>query len=239
MALLEAGQTPGMMDKILGYGQNGANGGVYQNSGFLSPALSAVGTGLNAWMGMKSLGLAEDQFDFQKESWEKNFAMMQDQYNRKLNNRRASRMIQGGQSQADIDSIANHYDSGAKNVGAYQGGGAPSTLPGYNTVGYTGDVGTSTNPAQGGGYSGSDFNNIISNPASAAIPVNTMNSAGMVAANTPYANQQPANAYIDNTNVDPKGEVVKSRRRVKSNGGAADSAVAGVSDGQGTQQPVQ
>ncbi len=102
-----------------GGNMKGPNGSTMQSSGFMSPIMSGIGTGLNAWGGMKALGLAEDQFDFQKDSWEKNFAMMQDQYNRSLNNRRSSRAITGYETKAERDAIANHYDTGSGDPGQF------------------------------------------------------------------------------------------------------------------------
>ncbi len=202
----------GWGDKILPYNVTDGKGGIVQNSGFASPALSVIGAGINAWGGMKALGLAEDQFDFQKDSWEKNFAMMQDQYYRKLNDRRASRATYGDMSQDEKNNIANHYDSGAQNVGAYPG----ATSSGFNNglVGPTQANANMMDQATGGA------------PYSANAAQSMMNAS-------PYTQ---GSAYVDNTAVDQGGEIRRARKK-RANNGVADSAVAGVAGNQGTVAP--
>lgn len=103
----------------------GANGAETFNQGWLSPAISAIGSGFGAYTGLKGLGLAEENLDFQKDSWQQNFAMMQDQYYRKLNNRRANALITDGMSQAELQGLQSHYDSGTNMEGvSYQPGGS-------------------------------------------------------------------------------------------------------------------
>jgi hypothetical protein len=55
-------------------------------------ALSA-GTGLfNAYMGMKQYGLFKDQLNFQKNSFERNFAAQRDSVNTQLEDRQKARV---------------------------------------------------------------------------------------------------------------------------------------------------
>ena len=86
----------------------------------LSGFNSLVGTGsslANLYLGFKGYGLAKDQFDFQKDSFNRNFAMMQDQYYRKLNKQRSNaEFINGGYQNGDA--IRNYYDSGTNLEGA-------------------------------------------------------------------------------------------------------------------------
>ncbi len=199
-------------NKWTGGNMKGPNGSTMQSSGFVGPAQSVLGAGINIWGGMKALGLAEDQFDFQKDSWEKNFAMMQDQYYRKLNDRRASRATYGDMSQDEKNNIANHYDSGAQNVGAYPG----ATSSGFNNglVGPTQANANMMDQATGGA------------PYSANAAQSMMNAS-------PYAQDS---AYVDNTAVDQGGEIRRARKK-RANNGVADSAVAGVAGNQGTTEP--
>ncbi|MCP3675891.1 MAG: hypothetical protein GY829_15690, partial [Gammaproteobacteria bacterium] len=49
------------------------NGVVTENQGFLGPVFDGLGAVSNIYFGMKGLDLAEEQFDFQKEAFEKNY----------------------------------------------------------------------------------------------------------------------------------------------------------------------
>lgn len=118
------GESVNWMDKLLGYNTVGEGGALAQNSGFAAPIMSGIGTGINAWMGNKALGLAEDQFDFQKDSFNKNYEMMLDQYNRGLNNTRLQRQVSQNPN-ATMDerqAMGAYYDTGANQTTPY---GAP------------------------------------------------------------------------------------------------------------------
>jgi len=118
-SILKPNQDPSMVQSLLGYTTQADNGALASNSGLLNPIVSALGTGIGLYQGFKQLGIAEDDLAFRKDSWKKNFAMMQDQYNRQLNDRRASRLINYGTTQAEAMDIVNHFDSGTPVNGAY------------------------------------------------------------------------------------------------------------------------
>ena len=113
-------------NSMFGGSTKDALGNVTKSGGWVSPLTSMVGTGVNAYMGMKNLGLAEDELDFKKDSWERNFAMMQDQYYRKLNNRRANAAMASG---ADWKESMDFYDSGQNLDGGYTGAMNPNDNP--------------------------------------------------------------------------------------------------------------
>ena len=91
------------------------------DNGYLGTGAGILNAGINAYTGIKGLGLAQDQFDFQKDAWAKNFAMMQDQYYRKLNKDRANRAYYGMSTEdraGKAQEIENFYDSGTNMQGA-------------------------------------------------------------------------------------------------------------------------
>ena len=53
-------------------------GGMQQ--GWMSPVTSAIGTGVNALMGMKQMGMAKDQMAFQKNAWQEQFNMQKSEF---------------------------------------------------------------------------------------------------------------------------------------------------------------
>lgn len=67
---------PTFLDGLLGTGQPGSQGwGI--------PALGAA-TGLaQSWLGFQNLGLAQEQFDFQKNAYDKQFTMQKEEYDRR------------------------------------------------------------------------------------------------------------------------------------------------------------
>jgi len=89
------------------------------SGGWGSPLISGLGTAANAWLGMKGLGMAEESLDFQKDSFNRNFAMQQDQYYRSLNDKRILGNVSENMSTQDMANLRNHYDSGANLEGAY------------------------------------------------------------------------------------------------------------------------
>ena len=99
-----------------GTGAFGLSNNTWGNIGTMGSIASVAG---NWIMGNKALDQAQEKFDFQKDSWEKQFAMMQDQYYRKLNNRRANRYATKEMSGAERISLDEHYDSGANLDGDY------------------------------------------------------------------------------------------------------------------------
>lgn len=115
-----------MKNVSTGIGSESAFGDLFGNAlssstqqGWLSPAISGLSAIGQGYLGYKQLGLAEDKYETQKDQWERMFAMSQDEYYRKLNNRRASAeqgnlyANQGNVSADQRMEIANKYDTGA------------------------------------------------------------------------------------------------------------------------------
>ncbi len=191
-----AAQSP-FMKSMLGGSEQDKFGNKSSTGGWLSPLTSAIGTGVNAYMGMKGLGLAEESLDFQKDSWEKNFAMMQDQYYRKLNSKRSINATYGMDNIEDRRNVWNHYDSGTNLEGAYRPG--PTVAAGQANSALQAGAATPEMAAQMMGKTG------------------MYNNGGVAGANTsgftaPMASepQTASSAAIRNTNVGPDG-----KRRVK------------------------
>lgn len=60
------------------------NGG---QQGIASPLIGAIGTGANVFMGMKQIGMANDQLAFQKNSWQEQFNMQKSEFDYAKNRR--------------------------------------------------------------------------------------------------------------------------------------------------------
>ena len=126
-------------------------------SGFLGGldigVLGGIANTAASWMmGNKQLDHAQEQFDFQKESWEKRFAMMQDQYYRKINNRRAGRYLDEGMSESDRRNLGEYYDTGANQSNPYPGASEPAQGSFHNSgfVGPTNQNASMMDQATGG-----------------------------------------------------------------------------------------
>lgn len=75
-------QSPGMFSNQSMFG--GAN-----NTGWLTGGLGAA-TGLaQSWLGFENLGLAKDQFNFQKDAYQEQFSMQKEEYDRRRSERDA------------------------------------------------------------------------------------------------------------------------------------------------------
>ncbi|WP_210474006.1 hypothetical protein [Vibrio crassostreae] len=73
-----------------------ADGSVQQ--GWLSPTTNALGGIAQSWLGFQGLGLARDQLDFQKNTWNEQFAMKREEYDYQVERRNAR-----AESQAERD----------------------------------------------------------------------------------------------------------------------------------------
>ncbi len=166
--------------------------------------LGDIGKGIGAYMGYSlgqdQLDLGREKFDFQKDSWEKQFSMMQDQYYRKLNNRRANKYNTWDLSQEEGNKLGEYYDSGANLEGAYTppsaeaGAGAPSVANAAVMDQATGGAPFSTGAAQGMiNASNSGFNN-------PATPIGGISPLG--AGSNGYASTNPSAAPV-NPSVKP------------------------------------
>ena len=81
------GAAPTFMDKMLGY--EGANGAVDGWGGMALGAASGIGQSL---MGMKQLGLMEDQLEENKRQFDINYAMQKKSFNNQLEDRQRARV---------------------------------------------------------------------------------------------------------------------------------------------------
>lgn len=85
----EATTTPkGIWDSFLGYTDK--NGTRFDGWGGM--ALGSANGLFNAYMGMKQLGLFKDQLNFQKDSFERNYAAQRDTLNTQMADRQAARV---------------------------------------------------------------------------------------------------------------------------------------------------
>lgn len=80
------------------------------SQGIVPIASNALGTGLNAWLGMQSLDLANRQLQFQESAFNKNYQNQRELTNRALYDRQAARAAGYGQdfSQSFKDWKANN-----------------------------------------------------------------------------------------------------------------------------------
>ena len=80
------------------------------SQGILSPSASALGSLSNIYLGLKTLSLGEDQLDFQKESFDKNYgAQLKDYYNR-LETRGRAQALTASNEQLGLDSNASQAE---------------------------------------------------------------------------------------------------------------------------------
>lgn len=75
------------------FGSTNQNG--IKQMGLADYGLGALGAGLSAFIGMKQYGLAKDQFNFQKNAWNKDFEAQKGVTNGELNARQLSRNKDG------------------------------------------------------------------------------------------------------------------------------------------------
>ena len=87
------GQWGGPVKTTMGANESG--GGFMDNmlgkDGWGNLALSGVSAGLQGFMGMKQLGLAKDQLDFQKQSFNKNYGAQKQTTNTQMRDRQKRR----------------------------------------------------------------------------------------------------------------------------------------------------
>lgn len=84
-------------------------GGILGSEGF-NTGVSAFGDLMSIYTGFKSLGLAKDQFKFQKKAWNKNYDAQAKDYENNLKDRWAARNASAaarGQSYEGMDSWVN------------------------------------------------------------------------------------------------------------------------------------
>jgi len=202
--------SPGLFSSFLPTTYKASDGSSQTGGGWGSAAMSAIGTGVNAYLGFKGLDLAEETLDFQKDSWEKRFAMMQDQYYRKLNTRRSNHAVINGLG--NVEDINNYYDSGSNLEGAYPGA-QPSTPASQSGFAPTQENANMMNLAQSGSpVSPSGAYDMMNNPNST---ITNVSNSGFTGSN--IKNQVPvtsADAAMSNTQIGPQGKP-KSKKKKK------------------------
>jgi hypothetical protein len=111
-AIPDAGGTLGTTSSLAGAAP-AANGGLFgiQGLGANLPTfqlgLQGLTTGANLLAGLKALGLAQDQFNFNKNLANKNLANSVASYNTALTDRATARAVTEGQSAAQRDAYIN------------------------------------------------------------------------------------------------------------------------------------
>lgn len=73
-------------------------------TGYVSPLLNLVSSGLAGYLGLKQLGLAEDSLNFQKEAFNKQYAAQQTLTNNELRDRQAARVASNPTAYQDVNS---------------------------------------------------------------------------------------------------------------------------------------
>ena len=113
----QAGTTPSFMDKLFGYSTT-EDGVTTEKNGMLGGVASATSSLANIYLGLKSLGMAEDQFDLQKDAYKENVAAQKADYNYKIDSREEA--IANARSNADLgisnDASAADRDTAEKSA---------------------------------------------------------------------------------------------------------------------------
>ena len=98
---------PGQLDLTQFTDSPEGNGGFMDNmlgeDGWGNLALRGVSAGLQGFMGMKQLGLAKDQLDFQKQSFNKNYGAQKQTTNTQLRDRQRRRYAEQPDSYVSPD----------------------------------------------------------------------------------------------------------------------------------------
>ena len=97
------GAQPSFMDKLFGYSTT-KDGTTLEKNGMLGGIADGASSIANIYLGLKSLGLAEDTFDLQKEAYQENLAATKADYNYKIDSREEA--VANARSNADLG-IAN------------------------------------------------------------------------------------------------------------------------------------
>ncbi|MFP3645223.1 hypothetical protein [Paraburkholderia sp. SIMBA_054] len=84
-----------------------SSAGIGMNLPTLQLGLSGLSTLANLYTGLKSLGLAQDQFSFNKDMTQKNYANSVASYNTALTDKANARAVTEGQSTAARDAYIN------------------------------------------------------------------------------------------------------------------------------------
>jgi len=79
----------------------------FQSQGIVAPTLQGLGSLFQAWNGMQTLGLAKDQFNFQKNAFNTNLANQKQTYNTALEDRIRGRTSDYAGKEQDVQSYLN------------------------------------------------------------------------------------------------------------------------------------
>lgn len=81
----------------------------FQSMGMVSPAMQGLGALFQAWNGMQTLGLAEDQLKFQQNAFNTNLANQKQVYNTALEDRIRGRSSEYAGKEEDVDKYMSEH----------------------------------------------------------------------------------------------------------------------------------
>lgn len=106
------GSQNGMQSVLFNPPTVGSNGQMTKggfNFGNLGSIMQGVGSIANIYSALKSIGIAEDQLDFQKEAYSTNLENQEQSYNTSLEDRTRARAHTEGRPTSDVDAyLAKH-----------------------------------------------------------------------------------------------------------------------------------
>jgi len=86
----------------------GTNAAGAQTMGYIPTALGIGNIGLNAFMGMKQYGLAKDQFNFQKDAFNKNYSLQKKTLNNTMANRARANAAANPNAMSEAEYMSNY-----------------------------------------------------------------------------------------------------------------------------------
>ena len=101
------------LTELLDGNSNSEDGGLFSSDSFFgnkdetgwgTGVFSLASAGLNSWLGLENLSLAEDTLDFQKDAWNKNFETQQKLTNTQMADRQAARVSANPGAYESVDS---------------------------------------------------------------------------------------------------------------------------------------
>lgn len=88
---------------------NSKNANGIEQQGILSPAISGLAALGNGYLAMKQFGLAQDQFKFQKQAFEQNWAAKKATTNAQLEDRQRARVASNSGAYQSVGDYMNQY----------------------------------------------------------------------------------------------------------------------------------
>ena len=92
------------------FGDNSFMGDAFGKGGWVSPVLQGIGSLAQSWAAMKQLDLAKDQFSFQKDAFNKNWAAQTSTLNTAMADRQAARVGSAGTLTNKYQSVGDYMD---------------------------------------------------------------------------------------------------------------------------------